>query len=115
MQKWQAMVGAAAIRKNYMKIPHLKNLAHIPAFGRFSQIDTNSDGYLSIEESTNFAMLHQRQAIGHTHSTADIVDGFEKADANGDGVIQPKEFDGDLKALLLMAKHSSNINITVKI
>ena len=110
-RKQQTMVGSGKIEKKYSEMPHLTNLLNVPAFHRFSQIDTDGDGHISIAETGKFAMLHPGTTSSHVNSTLGIADGFRKADTNSDGFIQPDEFDGDLKALLMVPRHSSNIKL----
>ena len=78
-------------------MPALRNLTHIPAFERFSQVDTNADGLLDITEVTHFLMLHPVQHTNHLFSSAYMDDHFKAIDANTDGFIQPGELDDDLK------------------
>ena len=85
------------IKDKYGKIPDLMNLTHIPAFEKFSQIDTNADGLLDITEATRFLVPQQIQHADHLYSSAYMDDHFKAMDKNTDGFIQPGELDADLK------------------
>uniref|UniRef100_A0A914CC09 EF-hand domain-containing protein n=1 Tax=Acrobeloides nanus TaxID=290746 RepID=A0A914CC09_9BILA len=59
----------------------------------FEKIDTNNDGKLSHRETQEFLKHRkERNVIGLEDSAW-----FEEMDLNGDGHIQPNEFDSDLK------------------
>ena len=69
---------------------------------RFASFDLDRDGFISVDEiwsakSANSTLLNiERGDHGTTKRTLD--EEFIKMDLNGDGLIQPNEFDWDLKA-----------------
>ncbi len=57
---------------------------------RFNDIDTNNNGSISFEEAQAWV---KKQPGGSAMSTADLQAKFKQADKNGDGKIEPGEFD----------------------
>jgi hypothetical protein len=66
-----------------------------PAIERFKAIDKNSDKKISWEEAKAWFAQHGETLSGKR--LKELQAGFDKLDKNGDGVIEPGEFDSELK------------------
>jgi EF hand len=60
---------------------------------RFNDIDTNHDGSISFEEAQAWV---KKQPGGSAMSESDLQAKFKQADKNGDGKVEPGEFDFEL-------------------
>ena len=78
--------------------------SHFQAALHFNQIDQNKDSSISMDETMNYLGLSMTNAGRFLAGNANFekfqnLDWFEKMDKNGDGTIQPEEFDEDLGRL----------------
>ncbi|GMR51595.1 hypothetical protein PMAYCL1PPCAC_21790, partial [Pristionchus mayeri] len=58
----------------------------------FNAIDWNGDGVISEDEAREFVF----NGTSSIRAKRDIIEGFAEMDVNGDGVIQPGDFDHSL-------------------
>ena len=84
-------------------IDNLKNLDHKEAAHQFVDIDGDNSGGIDREEARRFMKYDTQMFMARSNELAElkhqqeIEEEFDRMDINKDGIIQPHEFDGDLK------------------
>ena len=84
-----------AIASKYKHKPALQVMFNEPPFEVFSEIDVNSDGLISYEETAAF-FGNKGGKVSIPNHLNDTKTAHQEIDNNRDGYIQPEEFDRQL-------------------
>ena len=83
------------LASKYKHKPELQMMFNEQPFEVFSEIDLNSDGLISYEETVAF-LGKKVGNIPRPHHANDTKTEYQEVDTNRDGYIQPEEFDRQL-------------------